>query len=160
MAIELKEVSGQRCHWIMPRRNGMKVDGIVFGTRDIIRDLEGTKALEQVRNVAYLPGILQASMAMPDIHEGYGFPIGGVAATDLDNGVISPGGIGYDINCGVRLMVSNLSRGDAEKHMEKLVETLFSRIPSGVGREGTIRLSKRELEDVLTQGAKLSLIHI
>jgi tRNA-splicing ligase RtcB len=154
MAIELKEVSGQRCHWIMPRRNGMKVDGIVFGTRDIIRDLEGTKALEQVRNVAYLPGILQASMAMPDIHEGYGFPIGGVAATDLDNGVISPGGIGYDINCGVRLMVSNLSRGDAEKHMEKLVETLFSRIPSGVGREGTIRLSKRELEDVLTQGAK------
>lgn len=154
MAMDLRRVSGQQCHWIMPKKDGMKVDGIVYGTKEIIQDLEGTKALEQVRNVAYLPGILQASLAMPDIHEGYGFPIGGVAATDLDSGVISPGGIGYDINCGVRLMVSSLTRPEAEKHIERLVEAFFARIPSGVGREGAIRLSKKELEGVLTQGAK------
>ncbi len=154
MASDLRRVSGQECHWIMPRKNGMKVDGIVYGTREIIKDLEGTKALEQVRNVAYLPGIVYASLAMPDIHEGYGFPIGGVAATDLDGGVISPGGIGYDINCGVRLMVSNLTRLEGEKHIEGLIDDFFARIPSGVGREGAICLSKNELEGVLTQGAR------
>ena len=153
MSKELKKVSGQEYHWIMPKEDGMKVDGIIFATEEIIQDLKGTKAIEQVRNVAYLPGILQASLAMPDIHEGYGFPIGGVAATDLDSGIISPGGIGYDINCGVRIMVSDLTRSDVEGRMEKLVENLFSTIPTGVGKKGSIRLSNKELEEVLTRGA-------
>ncbi len=151
---DLQLVPGQRCHWIMGKQDGMKVDGIVFATEEIIQDLIGTKALWQVKNVAYLPGILKASLAMPDIHEGYGFPIGGVAATDLEEGVISPGGIGYDINCGVRLMVSNLSKPDVERHMDKLVEALFASIPSGLGKTGAIRLSKSDLSEVLTQGAK------
>lgn len=153
MAKDLKMVPGQECHWIMPREGGMKVDGIVFATEKIIGDLQGTKAIEQVRNVAYLPGILQASLAMPDIHEGYGFPIGGVAATDLNSGVISPGGIGYDINCGVRIMVSNLTRPHVQKYLEQLVNSMFLNIPTGVGKKGSIRLSKRELEEVLIRGA-------
>ena len=136
MAKDLKMVS--ECQWVMPKSGGMKVDGIIFATREIIDDLEGTKAIEQVRNVAHLPGILQASLAMPDIHEGYGFPIGGVAATDVDSGVISPGGIGYDINCGVRIMVSNLTKEDVMKRQEELVNNLFANIPTGVGKKGSI----------------------
>ncbi len=151
MANNLKMV--RECQWVMPRSGGMKADGIIFATQEIIDDLQGTKAIEQVRNVAHLPGILQASLAMPDIHEGYGFPIGGVAATDLDNGVVSPGGIGYDINCGVRIMVSNLTRADVIKRQEELVSNLFANIPTGVGKKGSIRLSKKQLEQVLTQGA-------
>ena len=151
---DLQLVPGQKCHWVMRKHDGMKVDGIVFATDEIIQDLTGTKALSQVKNVAYLPGILKASLAMPDIHEGYGFPIGGVAATDLEEGVISPGGIGYDINCGVRLMVSHLSKPNLDGHMDDLVEELFSSIPSGLGKTGAIRLSKAELSKVLTQGAK------
>ena len=154
MGTDLQLVPGQKCHWVMPKHDGMKVDGIVFATDEIIQDLRGTKALLQVKNVACLPGILKASLAMPDIHEGYGFPIGGVAATDLEEGVISPGGIGYDINCGVRLMVSHLSKPDVDGHMDDLVEALFSSIPSGLGKTGVIRLSKAELSKVLTQGAK------
>lgn len=151
MAKDLKMVS--ECQWVMPKSGGMKVDGIIFATREIIDDLEGTKAIEQVRNVAHLPGILQASLAMPDIHEGYGFPIGGVAAADVDSGVISPGGIGYDINCGVRIMVSNLTKEDVMKRQEELVNNLFANIPTGVGKKGSIRLSNKQLEQVLTQGA-------
>lgn len=153
MAINLKKVLGHECRWIMPKSGGMKVDGVIFATEEIINDLEGTKAIEQVRNVAYLPGILKASSAMPDIHEGYGFPIGGVAATDLNDGVVSPGGIGYDINCGVRLMVSNLTRDDVLKRQEDLVNNLFANIPTGVGKKGSIRLSRKQLEQVLEEGA-------
>ena len=89
---------GCEYRWLIPREGGMQVPGVVFGTADIVRDLAGTKALDQVRNVACMPGILSASLAMPDIHEGYGFPIGGVAAFSAKDGVITPGGIGYDIN--------------------------------------------------------------
>lgn len=154
LGTDLQLVPGQKCHWVMRKHDGMKVDGIVFATDEIIQDLRGTKALSQVKNVACLPGILKASFAMPDIHEGYGFPIGGVAATDLEEGVISPGGIGYDINCGVRLMVSHLSRQNLDGRMDDLVEALFSSIPSGLGKTGVIKLSKAELSKVLTQGAK------
>lgn len=153
MVADLKRIAGQECHWVLPRKEGMKVDGVVFATHEIIADLRGTKALEQVQNVAYLPGILQASLAMPDIHEGYGFPIGGVAATDLNTGVISPGGIGYDINCGVRILVSKLTKADVQDYSEELVNNLFSKIPTGLGKKGAIRLSKKELEEVLAEGA-------
>src|SRR5690606_40105926 len=101
--------------------------------------------LKQVANVAHMPGIVKASLAMPDIHWGYGFPIGGVAAFDLDEGVISPGGVGYDINCGVRLMAAKLKREDVEESMRELVDRLLERVPSGVGSAGVLNLSMVEL---------------
>lgn len=130
---------------------------MIFAGDNVMDDLRGTKALEQVRNVAFLPGILAASYAMPDIHEGYGFPVGGVAATSAEDGVITPGGIGYDINCGVRLLLSCMSRDDIGDRLPALVETLFRRIPSGVGKEGPIKLSRSEMDEVLTQGARWAL---
>ncbi|HHW19008.1 MAG TPA: RtcB family protein [Firmicutes bacterium] len=157
MSPRLQQVQGEKCRWVMPQADGMRVPGIIFATEEIIEDLGETKALDQVKNVAYLPGILVASMAMPDIHEGYGFPIGGVAATSLENGVIVPGGIGYDINCGVRLLLSDLVRQDVEKHIESLVEKMFEKIPTGVGREGPIRLSRKEMDEVLEKGAAWAL---
>lgn len=139
--------------WVLPKEDSMLVPGVLFASDAIVRDLQGTKALWQVRNVAGLPGIIKASMAMPDIHEGYGFPIGGVAATCAENGVITPGGIGYDINCGVRLILSNLERKDVDSRMEELVNAFFRKIPSGVGKQGGIRLSQKEMEEVLVSGA-------
>jgi tRNA-splicing ligase RtcB len=110
--------------------------------------------LEQVANVAFLPGIVKASFAMPDIHWGYGFPIGGVAATNIDeNGVISPGGVGFDINCGVRLVKTGLFLKDVEKHTSKLVQDLYNLVPAGVGSKGNIRLTKKEQRSILTKGA-------
>lgn len=154
MAGQIRLSQSGPCRWVMEKEEGMRVPGIIFATEEIIEDLEGTKALAQVRNVAYLPGILHASIAMPDIHEGYGFPIGGIAATRLDSGVITPGGIGYDINCGVRLMLSPLQRSDVEPVLDQLVEKLFQRIPSGVGREGPISLSRKEMDELLAGGAR------
>ncbi len=103
--------------------------------------------------MATLPGIVKAAMAMPDIHLGYGFPIGGVAAFDWDTGVISPGGVGYDINCGVRLATTALSEKEVRPHLETLANHLFQTVPSGVGSKGSVRLSVRELKQVLTQGS-------
>lgn len=136
---------------------GMRVPGVIFAGDSLMDDLRGTKALEQVRNVAFLPGIVGASYAMPDIHEGYGFPIGGVAATSVEDGVITPGGIGYDINCGVRLLTSPLTRADVEPRLPVLVDTLFRKIPSGVGKQGPIQLTRREMDEVLTHGAGWAL---
>ena len=146
-----------KCRWIIPQSGGMRVPGLIIGTRDIIEDLQGTKALEQVKNVAHLPGIIGYSLAMPDIHEGYGFPIGGVAAVDLDEGVVSPGGIGYDINCGVRLMTSDLEKKDIDKGLEKCVDCIFQSIPAGVGKQGSISLSRSEMDKVLAKGAEWAL---
>jgi len=148
----VEPVANQKCQWMIEKREGMLVPGIIFASEKIIKDIESTKAIEQVKNVAHLPGILVASLAMPDIHEGYGFPIGGVAATSLDEGVIVPGGIGYDINCGVRLMLSNLIRKDVQNVIEALVEKIFQKIPSGVGKEGPIKLSRKEMDKVLETG--------
>lgn len=145
------------CRWTLAPEGGMKVPGVVFAGDGLIDEIRGTKALEQVRNVAFLPGILAASYAMPDIHEGYGFPIGGVAATSAEDGVVSPGGIGYDINCGVRLLLSALSREDVGDGLPLLVDTLFRKIPSGLGKEGSIRLSRTEMDEVLAEGARWAL---
>src|SRR4051794_37381557 len=127
------------CKWRIPRsyRGDMRVDGMIFADEGLIAQLKKDQGPEQVVNVATLPGIQGASLAMPDIHQGYGFPIGGVAATDPDQGgVISPGGVGYDINCGVRLMRSNLREPDVRPVLVKLMDQLYSRIPAGVGQEG------------------------
>jgi len=107
----------------------------------------------QAVNVATLPGIVGPSLAMPDIHQGYGFPIGGVAATDADHGVVSPGGVGFDINCGVRLVRTSLTENDVRPHLKALVDQVFRDVPCGAGREGTIRIKRGELDDVLCQGA-------
>ncbi len=140
--------------WRIPRTGQMRVDGLVFASAAMMRDLQEDQSLQQVANVAHLPGIVGHSIAMPDIHWGYGFPIGGVAAFDEHEGVISPGGIGYDINCGVRLLGSGLSRADLEGHMRDLAEGLFRNIPSGVGSyRKDLKLSPYELRRVLERGA-------
>lgn len=153
----VRENGKEQPFWTIPREDGMRVPGVIFAGDKLMDDLRGTKALEQVRNVAFLPGIVGASFAMPDIHEGYGFPIGGVAATSFDEGVITPGGIGYDINCGVRLLTSPLTRDEVVRRLPALVDALFEKIPSGVGKEGPIRLSRGEMDKVLARGAAWAL---
>lgn len=133
---------------------GMRVPGLVFASKAMEESLFSDNALEQVANVATLPGIVNASIAMPDIHWGYGFPIGGVAAFDVDDGVISPGGVGYDINCGVRLLSTALEAKDASRFMQKIVARLFENIPSGVGSQGKLKISRDDFPRVLQYGAK------
>jgi tRNA-splicing ligase RtcB len=143
--------------WRIPQsyKPGMKVPGIIFADERLLKDIRRDKAPEQVANVAFLPGIVKASLAMPDIHWGYGFPIGGVAATDIDNGgVISPGGVGFDINCGVRLMRTNLQYDDVKDRIRDLTHKLFSHIPTGVGSKGDIRISGKEARNVLLKGSR------
>ena len=150
--VPLERIDDHR--WRIPRHGGMNVDGLVFASDAMMQTIRGDQSLQQVVNVAHLPGIVGHSIAMPDIHWGYGFPIGGVAAFDARDGVISPGGIGYDINCGVRLLGSGLSRHDVQGRMREVAEGLFRNIPSGVGaRQQTVRLSHADLQGVLKRGA-------
>ena len=141
--------------WRIPKsyRPGMRVDGIVYADDTLVELIRTDQALEQVANVAFLPGIQVASLAMPDIHWGYGFCIGGVCATDPEEGgVISPGGVGYDINCGVRLVRSKLSRADVEPVQTRLVEELYRNVPSGTGRGGKYRFTPNELRRLMAEG--------
>jgi tRNA-splicing ligase RtcB len=134
--------------------SGMRVPGVVFATKDLLEKAVQDRAIEQVANVATLPGIVKASYAMPDIHWGYGFPIGGVAATDIEaGGVVSPGGVGFDISCGVRLITSNLEwESDVRPHIRDLVATLGRQVPRGTGKGGRLTLSGNEMERVLAEG--------
>ena len=134
---------------------GMRVPGRIYADDRLMDHILKEKAIDQVANVAHLPGIVRASLAMPDIHWGYGFPIGGVAATDPANGgVVSPGGVGYDINCGVRVVASNVSLGDVQERVPDLVKALFDDVPCGVGSRGAIgKLTKKELARVMSDGA-------
>ncbi|MFN2383766.1 MAG: RtcB family protein [Gemmatimonadota bacterium] len=142
------------CVWEIPQRGAMRVPGRVYASETLMRDIRGDQSLEQVRNVACLPGIRGWSLAMPDIHWGYGFPIGGVAATDAASGAISPGGVGYDINCGVRLALSALTTDDIAPRAPALLDALYQAVPSGVGAAGAIRkLSRPELRRLLVRGA-------
>ena len=145
--------------WRLERRGGMRVDGIVFASRELLPPTTGDRSLEQVANVATLPGIVGASYAMPDVHWGYGFPIGGVAATDVaDGGVVSPGGVGFDISCGVRLLASAVSSTEAASRRERLMDALDVRIPRGIGRGGVWHLSgPAELEAVLAGGSRYAV---
>lgn len=138
----------------------MRVDGIIYADDTLIGQISKDKAPEQVANVASLPGIVGASLAMPDIHWGYGFCIGGVAATDPANGgVISPGGVGYDINCGVRLLRTNLSRKDVEPLLPVLIDGLFRDVPTGVGEGGKIKFSQKEIRQIMQQGPRWLVDH-
>jgi tRNA-splicing ligase RtcB len=143
------------CQWKIPKsyRPDMRVDGLIFADDALIDQIKKDQGPEQVANVATLPGIQKASLAMPDIHWGYGFAIGGVAATDPeDGGVISPGGVGYDINCGVRLLRSDLQWDEVKPHIRKLVEQLFRDIPTGVGQSGVFTFNKPQLAKLMEQG--------
>ena len=146
--------------WRIPKsyRPGMRVDGLIYADEALIGMIKADQAPEQVANVAFLPGIQHASLAMPDIHWGYGFCIGGVCATDPDEGgVISPGGVGYDINCGVRLIRTNLYFRDVQPHLRTLVEELFRQVPTGVGRGGKYRFDRKELRQLMLQGTRYLL---
>jgi tRNA-splicing ligase RtcB len=143
----------------IPKTGSMRTSGLVFADDALLSEIEKDESLTQVANVAHLPGIVGRSLAMPDIHWGYGFPIGGVAAFDVDEGVISPGGVGYDINCGVRLMSTHLTEPDIRPRLNEIITRLFQDIPTGLGQSGSVRLSKKDLDKVLVQGAAWAVDH-
>ncbi len=148
--------------WLVPKgtKPGMLTDALIYADERLMQDIVKDLSLEQAINVAMLPGIVGRSLAMPDIHQGYGFPIGGVAATLPDEGgVISPGGVGFDINCGVRLLASTLTREEVRPKIRELVNQLFRDIPSGAGQKGSIRLSYQNLDRVLKEGAAWMVEH-
>jgi tRNA-splicing ligase RtcB len=142
--------------WRIPKgyKPEMLVDGMIYANDELMEHIRNDQAAEQVANVACLPGILMRSMAMPDIHWGYGFPIGGVAAMDYQTGVVSPGGVGYDINCGVRMLRTDLTAEEVAPRMQDLVNALFTDVPAGIGSSGRIRLDEKELKEVMKKGAK------
>ena len=142
----------------IPRQGKMQTDGIVYTDESMLPNIQEEQSLMQVANVACLPGIVGNSLAMPDIHWGYGFPIGGVAAFDMDSGVVSPGGVGYDINCGVRLIKTALTKSDIQSRLHELVDALFYNIPSGVGsKRKDMKLSSREQKNVFIKGARWAI---
>ena len=150
----LEKVDGYRYRIPRSYKKGMRTSGIIYADAKLIVSVKQDEAPEQVANVATLPGIVGEALAMPDIHWGYGFPIGGVAATDAEEGVLSPGGVGYDINCGVRLLRTNLHFNDIKDKVKELIDTIFVEVPSGLGSRGKVRLDVAQLDAVLREGAR------
>jgi len=148
-------------HWKIPQnyKEGMRVPGLIYASEEMLESICEEQTPEQVANVAFLPGIVNFSMAMPDIHWGYGFPIGGVAAVDVKDGVISPGGVGYDINCGVRLLRTNLNEAEVRLKINQLLGELFANVPSGLGSQGRIRVSQKEMSELMIEGAHWAVKH-
>ncbi len=142
--------------WELPKDydERMEVPARIYGNREIFDNAFGDRSIEQLVNVAMLPGIVKYAMAMPDMHQGYGFPIGGVAAFDYEDGIISPGGVGYDINCGVRMLSSTLDLEEIEPHLDELATTIYRNCPSGLGGEGAVKLSWEDIDQVLEEGAR------
>jgi tRNA-splicing ligase RtcB len=155
--IHLEKIDDFR--WRIPKTGKMRVDGIIYADEQMFEELKADESPQQVANVAHLPGIQRYSLAMPDIHWGYGFPIGGVAAFDWQEGVVSPGGVGYDINCGTRLICSNLTTEDVRDRIQDLIKALFADIPSGVGSKGALRLTEGDLRRVLREGSAWAVEH-
>ena len=156
----LRKIDDYRWEVPLDYKQGMRVPGIVYADEKMIGKIMEDQALGQVANVATLPGVVYASLAMPDVHWGYGFPVGGVAATRVDDGVISPGGVGFDINCGVRLLRTDLTEADVKPRMERLVDTLFRNIPAGVGSKGKLVVKRgAELDEVMVRGARWAVEH-
>ncbi len=141
----------------IPKKGKMLVPGVVFASDKLFEKIKSDKTLEQVKNVATLPGIVEKSIAMPDAHQGYGFCVGGVAAFDLETGVISPGGIGYDINCGVRLLATSIPEKQFLAKREQILNELNKNIPSGVGKDGEFNFSDVDMKELLEQGSKWCL---
>ena len=151
MGIKLEKIDDYR--WLIPRSGQMRVPGMIFSSPRLIDEVKEGQSITQVANVSTLPGIVGHSLAMPDIHWGYGFPIGGVAAFHMDDGIVSPGGVGYDINCGCRLMTTGLEALDIKPYIRDVILSLYRDIPLGVGKGGTIKLSKRDEAMVAAEGA-------
>ncbi len=150
---KLRRIDNTKIEIPVDYKQGMRVKGIIYVDELLEKDLE-SQSIDQVANVATLPGIVKVSMAMPDVHTGYGFAIGGVAAFDLKEGIVSPGGVGYDINCGVRLLKSNLLREDVLPKIKDLISILYNEIPSGVGSKGKVRLGPDDQKNILVKGAR------
>ena len=155
MDFTIKKIDEWR--FLIPKTGAMRVPGLIFSSPQLMPDSNNDQSLVQVVNVATLPGIVKHSLAMPDIHWGYGFPIGGVAAFTMEEGIISPGGVGYDINCGVRLLTTALVAHEIRPQIKELVSALFKNIPTGVGSRGRIRLSKKEETKVAVKGASWAI---
>jgi len=151
----MKEIAS--CIYKLEKKGDMRVPALIFSSPSLLQQLKKDRTLEQIMNVASLQGVVDHVCVMPDGHEGYGFPIGGVAAFDAEDGVVSPGGVGYDINCGVRLLASPLTFEEVNKRMKKLLHALFSAVPSGVGSESKLRISKSELDEVAIEGARWAI---
>jgi len=143
-------------HWEIPTRykSGMNVPGLIFASEAMLSHIWEEQVFQQVANVAFLPGIVGHSMAMPDIHWGYGFAIGGVAGTKVQDGVVSPGGVGFDINCGVRLLWTNLTEEEVRPKIEQIVAELYKNVPAGVGSTGKLKVSEKELSEVMVKGSR------
>ncbi|NTV42262.1 MAG: RtcB family protein, partial [Syntrophobacteraceae bacterium] len=150
---ELKKISDTI--WEIPKtyKEGMRVPARIFATEKLLKEMDDG-VIEQVTNVATLPGIINYAYCMPDGHWGYGFPIGGVAAMDPETGVISPGGIGFDVNCGMRLVLTNLTYDEVKPHLKLLVDRLFARVPAGVGSSGFVKISQDEFRQAVEQGGR------
>lgn len=153
--MELNKVS--KNIYEIPKEGEMKKPARIYANETLLEEIKGDNTLEQIKNVATLPGLQKHSIVMPDGHQGYGFPIGGVAAVDMENGVISPGGIGYDINCGVRVLKTNLDYEDIKGKEEQIANILFSKVPCGLGKGGYIDVDEEDLEEILEKGAEWML---
>ena len=158
MAEEIKFNKINDYTWEIPKTGKMKVDAVIFASEKLLEQMKHDKALEQIKNVATLPGIVKNAIALPDSHQGYGFPIGGVAAFNLEDGIISPGGVGYDINCGVRLLSTNVKTQDFMKKRKEILHSIFRSVPSGVGKGGKA-YSREELNEALREGAEWAVKH-
>lgn len=156
---EIKYIDKNRYKIPRTYKKGMRTDGLIIASENILKSIRADNAPEQIVNVAMLPGIVGCALAMPDIHWGYGFPIGGVAAFSLDQGIVSPGGVGYDINCGVRLLRTDLLADEISARIKDLVHALFNNVPSGIGSKGKIRISDDEVKNVLKNGAQWAVKH-
>src|SRR3972149_5178014 len=154
MAIPIERIDEYR--WRIPQdaKPGMRVPAIIFADEKLMEQIRHDLSLEQAANSAMLPGIVKAAYAMPDIHPGDGLPIGAVVATDPESGVITPGGVGYDINCGVRLLRSDLTKIEVMPRLRDLVNTLFAAVPTGVGSHGKVRLTREDAHPPLVKGAR------
>lgn len=157
--IEIEQIDEFRYRIARDEGAGMRTDVVVYASEPIMEEIRRDQSLAQAMNVATLPGIVGPSLAMPDIHQGYGFPIGGVAALDIENGVVSPGGVGFDINCGVRLVRTNLNEPEVRERLKPLIDQLFRDVPCGMGTRGRISLADTEIQDVLRDGAVWTVEH-
>ncbi len=155
----LKKIDDYRFLLPATHKSGMRVEGLIYADDELIGQIEKDKTLDQVANVATLPGLLGRSLAMPDAHQGYGFPIGGVAAADPDEGIVSAGGVGFDINCGVRLLASSAGDEEIRPKLEHLLNQLFRDIPCGTGKKGMLSLPREELDNILLHGARWAVEH-
>src|SRR5437667_3715001 len=155
--MQLEKIDDYR--WLIPKtyKEGMLKDAMVYANEQLLEAIRRDQSLEQAANIAMLPGIVGRALAMPDIHQGYGFPIGGVAAVDEETGVVSPGGVGFDINCGVRLLSSTLTLKEVKPKLRDLVHQLFRDVPSGVGQSSRFTISDKDLNQVLEKGPRWAI---